>query len=137
MRLLIAVSVLIILGVCQSLLGAQPPATQQMASADGPRVVRGTVEDLRPFKLKEVGEPQMLAKIRTSDGELLVASIGSANALRPGSVERGTQIGMLGVPGSINGKPVFFAQKIQMAPPTTQQGTATTKPSAARPSKGE
>lgn len=107
----------------------QAPTTQPLSATEGPQVVRGTVEEVRAVKLKEVAEPQLLAKIRTSDGNLLVASLGSANTLHGGTMQRGTKVGMLGVMGAINGKAVFFAQRVDSQAPTTAEATsATTRP---------
>jgi uncharacterized protein (UPF0128 family) len=119
------------IAVMRSIVIGAPPATQPLATTEGPTVVRGTVEEVRAVKLKEVAEPQLLAKVRTADGTLMVASLGSANTLRGGAMERGTKVGMLGVMGAINGKAVFFAQRVDTAAPTTAQATsATTKPAA-------
>ena len=104
------------------------PTTRPLASSESPQVIRGTVEDVRSFKLKEVAEPQLLARIRMTDGNLIVASIGSANTYRAGQVQQGTSIGMLGQIGSINGKDVFFAQRVETQAPTTRTSTTTTKP---------
>jgi hypothetical protein len=111
-----------------SMVQAAAPTTRPLAASEGPQVIRGTVEVFRSFKLKEVAEPQLLAKVRMKDGTVIVASIGSANTFGAGRVQHGTIVGMLGQMGSINGKDVFFAQRVETQAPTTQ--TSTTAPSA-------
>ena len=126
MKLALLTASLALIVTCEVAMSAAP-TTQQLSSSEGPRVVRGTVEEVRPFKLKEVAEPQLLAKVRTTDGDVIIASIGSANTFRAGLIQRGTLVGMLGQPGTINGKEVFFAQRVDSQPPPATQ--ATTRPS--------
>jgi hypothetical protein len=125
----VALLALLAIALLRPTLFAAQPTTQPLAASEGPQVVRGTVEEVRAVKLKEVAEPQLLAKIQTADGNLMVASLGSANTLRGGAMARGTKVGMLGVMGAINGKAVFFAQRVDTEAPTTAQATsATTRP---------
>jgi hypothetical protein len=125
----LSIAFLVLTLTCGSAQSAPPTTSQQLGGNEGPRVVRGAIEEFRSFKLNEVAEPQLLAKVRTSDGDVIVASIGSANTFGAGRVARGTQIGMLGQTGSINGKEVFFAQRVDLQPPAVAKPTtAATKP---------
>jgi len=121
---LVAITFLISLSLIASQALSQPPATQSSSA----QIVRGTIAELRTVKLKEVAAAQMMAKIRTNEGTLVVADLGSADTLQTKRLARGYEIAVVGQKGTVNGKEVLFVQEMVTQPPTTQQSSTQPTP---------
>jgi hypothetical protein len=93
--------------------GGSIASAADRTSSSNQRQITGEITNLSTVTNEQTGQRQVLAQIRTSDGNRVLVDLGNPNNLRQAELEQGQEITVSGRHGQVDGQSGFLANRLE------------------------